>query len=259
MYRALLLFLISCSLHAETVSICAFYNWKPWIYPKGDHFDGVMIEQLELFKENNPDINVEIKHIENWKRCQVDVAHGTVTMILGANKTPERELLFDYLPTPAFINETSVGAYTAADNKIAPIHTLEDLKNYSLVMRRGNSFGIRLDTFINNLPSNKLHIVNAFDQAIKLVGIKRMDYFFAIESTISEILRDHHERFPKYSQLKFKKIHTVNRATPVYYVFGKRTGNYEKYAEKWLDVIAEYNHRFIIEQRIQYHRESTDH
>ncbi|RDH46217.1 transporter substrate-binding domain-containing protein [Zooshikella ganghwensis] len=135
---------------ADSLTWCAYYNWNPWIYPASkDSYAGVIIDQLELFKKNNPNIDVKPIVIDNWKRCQAEVASGHITMILGANKTPAREKLYYYLPEPAFINFSTVGVYTSADNdKVDNINKIDDLRQFSLVMVRGNSYGSTVDNFV---------------------------------------------------------------------------------------------------------------
>jgi len=255
MFRVLCLFLFSISIHAETLSLCAYVNWSPWIYSKGDSYDGILIEQLEVFRQKYPSIKLEIKEINNWKRCQADVASGRVSMLLGANKTPERELIYNYLPEPAFINRTTVGAYAAKDNEIGEVNSLNDLRKHTLSKTRGNSFGEEIDSFVQSLEGKYIFEVSTFAQAIKLVGIKRADYFLRVDSSYKSTIREHHKKFPNYSQLEFKKIYAVQRKTPVYFAFGKNTGNYAKYADKWLNALKHYHANVMIDERIRHHKQ----
>jgi len=256
LFRVTLMLLFSISVHADTLSLCAYFNWSPWIYLKGGGYEGILIDQLAIFKEKYPTIKIEILEINNWKRCQVNVAAGDISMVLGANKTPEREKVFDYLPIPAFVNKSSIGAYTSK-NSIDPVMSLDDLKKYTISFSRGDRFGAKVDSFIETLPARNVFEVNSFNQTIKLVGINRVDYFFIPDSSYKSTMLEHSLKYPDYKHLRFKKILTVQRETPVFYVFGKNTGNYEKFADKWLNVINLYYKNEVIENRIKFHKENS--
>jgi len=243
-------------LHSETLSLCAYTNWSPWIYSKGGRFDGIMIEQLEVFKAQNPSINIEIQQIDNWKRCQLEVANGRITMLLGANKTAEREVDFDYLTIPAFINQSPVGAY-ALEGIIAPVNSLEELKKYSLIMDRGNKFGKTIDSFIQSLTEENVLVVNSLSQSMQMVERERIDYFFTDDSTYKLTVKELNLRYPSRVKRKLQKIFSVPRSIPVYYAFGKKTDNYEKFSDKWMDAIKSYYKFFLIDDRIEYHRENS--
>ncbi|MCX4025335.1 hypothetical protein H0A36_23085 [Endozoicomonas sp. SM1973] len=77
----------------------------------GDHYEGILIEELALFEKEHNIKAIPIVH-KNWKRCQAEVENGRVDIILGANKTVEREKVFYYLSIPAFLNRSDVSAYT---------------------------------------------------------------------------------------------------------------------------------------------------
>jgi len=254
--RIIFMALFSLSVHADTLSLCAYFNWSPWIYSKGGSYEGVMIEQLAIFKEKYPAIKIEIREVNNWKRCQLEVASGRISMILGANKTHEREAILDYLPLPAFVNISSVAAYTANDS-IGPAASLDDLKKYTVSFLRGDNFGKEIGSFIKSLPARNVIEVNSFNQSITLVGVNRVDYFFIPESSYESTLREHNVKYPEYKHLKFRKVFTVPRETPVFYVFGKNTGYYEKFSGKWLNVINSYHEKVVIEERIQFHKANS--
>ncbi len=56
----------------DELSWCAYYNWAPWIYPKGNGYDGILIEELRQFEKDH-NITTKPVVIESWKRCQVEV------------------------------------------------------------------------------------------------------------------------------------------------------------------------------------------
>jgi ABC-type amino acid transport substrate-binding protein len=164
-------------------------------------------------------------------------------------------LIFNYLSVPAFLNKTTVGAYAAKDNEIGEVNSLNELRKHTLSITRGNSFGEKIDSFVQSLDSGYIFEVSSFAQAVKLVGIKRADYFFRVDSNYKSTIRDHHKKYPNYSHLEFKKIYEIQRETPVYFAFGKNTGNYEKYADKWLNALKLYHANVMIDERIRHHKQ----
>tara|TARA_R110002074_G_scaffold122092_5_gene256719 strand:+ start:6416 stop:7201 length:786 start_codon:yes stop_codon:yes gene_type:complete len=250
--RFVLLSLFAINIQAETLSLCAYFNWSPWIYAEGESYDGILMEQLALFREKNPNININIIEIQNWKRCQLEVARGNISMILGVNKTPEREKILDYLPRPALINRASVEAYALA-NRIGPVRSLDDLKNYSLSFARGDSFGPTMDHFIKSLPKEKIHITNGIYQSIKMVALGRVNYFLSVATSYKSTIREYNKKFRSFDHSVFEKIYTHDRAIPVFIAFGKGSGNYERYSDKWMEVIGDYHNKTNIGDRVKFH------
>ncbi|OZG73793.1 hypothetical protein BTA51_08265 [Hahella sp. CCB-MM4] len=95
------------------MSWCAYYQWHPWIYPSGNEYSGLLIDQLNLFQKLYPEIEVKPIIVDNWKRCQVEVARGDISIVLGANRTEDRERSLTFLDRLSFINRTTVAAYVA--------------------------------------------------------------------------------------------------------------------------------------------------
>ncbi len=250
------LFVISLQSHADSMTWCAYYNWNPWIYLSGkDTYAGVLIDQLNLFKKTYPEITVEAKIIENWQRCQAEVASGNVTLVLGANKTPERQAVFDYLPEPAFVNVSTLGVYAAQENdNVTEITTLDHLRKYRLAMIRGNSYGSEVDPFIKSLAGDEINEVSSQGQVLTLVAMQRYDYFFIPDAALEKTITLHSEKYPELTDAKFKKVFEIKRATPAYYVFGKNTANYDKYAHKWLRVLEQYYTTVNREEEILRHK-----
>ncbi|GGY47814.1 hypothetical protein GCM10011297_20820 [Bacterioplanes sanyensis] len=248
---------------ASTLTWCAYYDWAPWIYPVeggvegGEESDyaGILIDQLKLFKQNNPDIEVNASIIANWKRCQLEVATGKVTMILGANKTPEREQVFDYLEIPAFINKREVHAYAAANNSaLQNISSLADLRPFRLAIVRGDTFGGMIDQHINSLPANRVTATNSHAQSLRMVSSRRLDYLFLQAGLIRDIIDQHLTDGSELTKTQFKSILTIPRETPAYHVFGKNTDGYANYATPWLETLKEYHATVDIEAEIARHK-----
>ncbi|NUW67095.1 transporter substrate-binding domain-containing protein [Vibrio coralliilyticus] len=240
---------------ADTMTWCGLDNWNPWIYPSGDSYAGILIDQLEVFKKNNPSIQVQARVIKNWKRCQAEVENGNVSMILGAYKTPEREVIFDYLKEPSFINQSNLGVYAAEDNdKMNNIDTLDDLRSYRLGILKGDSYGKTVDVFIKSLSGREITEVNSKGQTLKMVSAKRLDYFFLPEGTLDLTIAENIKLFPELANVKFKKVFEVTQLIPAFNVFGKNIENYAKYSDLWLAAIQEYYNTVDIDAEIAKHK-----
>lgn len=253
-------FVCFSSSHGDTMTWCAYYKWAPWIYPTSDGYAGVMIDQLALFKAKYPSIQVENANIDNWKRCQSEVAQGKVTMILGANKTPERAEVLDYLSQPAFINFSTVETFTSNTNTkiLAKPKMLQDLSSYKLAMIRGNSYGSEIDPFISQLNSKQLVAFGNQAQVLKMVKSNRFDYFFIPKGGLKRALDDAHHEFTDLKATDFNKILEVPRRTPVYFTFGKTTQYLQEFGAKWLTVLDDYHRNHRIENEIIRHQKQAN-
>ena len=251
----LLLCVVATQSQASTLTWCAYYNWNPWIYPVDTGYAGILIDQLNLFKINNPEIKVEARIIENWKRCQVEVETGKVTMILGANKTPERELIFDYLDMPAFINKNSVSAYSSVDNdRMNNLKSLDELSHYHLALVRGDTFGGRIDDHIQSLPDTHISLTNSHIQSLRMVKSKRVDYVLLQQGLLRPLITEHSIDDPELNPSDFKKLLTVTRETPAYYAFGKGTDGLTLYSEAWKKTLKQYFSSVDIDTEIIRHK-----
>lgn len=247
------LMLFSTQILADTITWCAFYNWPPWIYPSKGSYAGILIDQLEIFKKQNPHIQVEARIIENWKRCQAEVERGRVSLILGAYKSASREATFHYLEEPALINQSIVGVYKLeGNNKINNISTLDDLRNYKLGIIKGNSRGKIADNYINSLSSKRVMELTLQAQILKMVSVKRLDYFF-LEVELDEAVTNSLDLFPELANVKFNKILEIPRKTPAYYIMGKHTGEYSQYSDLLISAIREYYDTVDIDAEIARH------
>ncbi len=241
----------------DTISWCAYYNWPPWIYPAGDGYDGILIEQLKQFEKDH-NIKGESIIIKNWKRCQIEVSEGRIDMLLGAYKTPNRMLKFTFLSKPSLINESKLNAYTAFDNAvIGPINGLDDLAKLRLVIDRGNSHGIKIDEFISKLNKENLITVNTMDQALNLIILKRFDYFFTNNSQLLQMADKYAEVIPGLSNFRFRIIYTIRRETPAYIAFPIDRMAFDKFGTKWHQSLANYSKSVDLKERKYFHNANS--
>ncbi|MFC3150135.1 substrate-binding periplasmic protein [Litoribrevibacter euphylliae] len=242
---------------------CAYFNWPPWIYKnKQGTYSGILVEQLDLFRAKNPDIKLVMKEIDSWKRCQESVALGTTDFILGANKTPEREIKFRYLDRPAFINFTEVGVYSAYDTNFPDVTAIEDLAQFTLAIVRGNSFGKEIDDFVALLPKRgldpKLVELSTLDQVMKFVALKRADYFFMPRASFQEEVEKVSNASNQLSEATFREVYSVKRSTPVYLAFSKKNKVYPQLQSRWLSALEAYYQSVDFEARVAFHQQQLE-
>lgn len=175
-------------------------------------------------------------------------------MILGANKTEEREKVLAYLEKPAFVNHSKVSAYALRNNKfVTPVTKLGQLSHYNLAITRGNSFGKVIDSFITSLEENKRRRSNTTTGIFKMILAGRKDYIFSTESSFQPALNKHMEILPKLRDVKFKKIYTYQRQVPVYIAFTKKGNVYRDMKALWLKTLEHYQASINMQERIIYH------
>lgn len=261
-FLVLLFSLLSCQIYADTFRWCAYFDWPPWIYKNQQAtYSGILIEQLELFKVRNPDMSFVMKDIDSWKRCQESVANGSTDFILGANKTPERAAKFHYLQQPLFINKTVINAYSSFTSGIPNVSALEDLRFYTLALVRGNSYGSPIDGFVQSLKVGKNKVeLSTLSQVMKFVALQRADYFFLPQSSYQKQLEDlNHSNDGNHSEFRFKTVLEIERATPVYLAFSKKTQAYSVLGERWLKSIEEYYQTVDFSARVAHHQAQLKH
>jgi len=246
-----------CIQSQETMTWCAYYNWSPWIYATAEGYEGILVEELRFFEQEHG-IETKAVVIDNWKRCQLEVANGHIDIILGANKTPEREKILHYSSEPAFINKSTLSAYASIDNeRVKMVKTLEGLKKYRLSMIRGNSFGGVVDNFVSSLDKTNLVVVNSHEQVLKLVALKRLDYFLSPDDSYLAMLEKYREEAPKLKEAHFKQIFSMQRETPAYIAFSKKGPTFSKFHGLWIKTIRDYYASVNVAERIEFHIENS--
>jgi len=237
---------------------CAYYNWAPWIYSSENGYDGILIEELRLFEKEHK-IKAKAVIINNWKRCQFEVAKGKVDIILGANKTPEREKILHFLKDPAFINKSGLSAYALLGNeKVQKVKAIEGLRRYKLSMVRGNSFGKVVNEFVSTLDKTNLWVVNSHEQVLKLVALKRHDYFFSNDASYISMLAKYRKIAPQLKKVSFRKIFSIEREVPVYIALTKKEGASRSLEAMWLKTIRDYHASVDVNERIEFHKKNAN-
>ncbi|RDH46218.1 hypothetical protein B9G39_23760 [Zooshikella ganghwensis] len=65
-------------------------------------------------------------------------------------------------------------------------------------------------------------------QLLKLVKSKRFDYFFLPLGDLGSTIDKYRSQFADLESSDYRLVYKISRATPVFYVFGKKRGFYKK-------------------------------
>ncbi|MCL9783301.1 transporter substrate-binding domain-containing protein [Vibrio sp. S4M6] len=244
------------TVHAkEVISWCAFFNWNPWIYPYNNSYDGILIEELNVFKKN-AGVDTKVHKNLNWKRCQQQVLDGKVDFILGGNRTPEREKVFSFVDEPAAINNSVMGMYTLSDGNIPhSVNRLEDLKGYRFVTIKGTTWGKVIDNHIHSLEKSKIEYVNSEAQIIRKILTKRGDYFVSSESILNTIVNNNQESIPELTRSKFRQVVEIKRSIPIYVFFKKDSEQFLKLNKLFEESFKQYHSSTDVQSRIEFHKQ----
>lgn len=239
----------SSAMAKETLTWCAYYDWNPWVYPVEGTYQGILIDELKIFAEKS-NVDTKVKDDLSWKRCQKQLEKGKIDMILGAYKTPEREKLFYYLDEPAFYNTSNIYVYTSSTNKkLDNINDIEQLRDFSVSVVRGDSLGNLLDKFVSSLPKNNVHFIATTNQQLQKVLLGRSDYLFSSESGFKSMLEQSNA-----DEDSFKKVLKIQEDIPGYVIFSKKSDTYKIYGDTYIEAIKQYKSENNIQERIDYHK-----
>lgn len=169
---------VSQAISAEKVlTACASPNWVPSTWETKDSIDGLFVGILNDFAEHSGLI-IHYQKMGAWARCLKQAQKGEVDIVLGAYKTPERQMwglyssaiVYDY--TRIFVIENNL-----------VINSLEDLKSYKGGVRLGDSYGKQVDDFIQQQAVKKDTILylNNEENIIRMIANNRLDYFPGVE------------------------------------------------------------------------------
>ncbi|MFB1015330.1 MAG: transporter substrate-binding domain-containing protein [Alteromonadaceae bacterium] len=114
---------------------------------------------------------VKLDKLGNWKRCLTEVQAGHADVVVAAYRIASRESDFDFSeqhivadPIGVFINQ----------NKSNNYQSLNDLKDKTVGLLFGDSFGDSLDQFI--VDHNQIEYVSEGEQNLKKLAQGRIDF-----------------------------------------------------------------------------------
>ncbi len=154
----LLILLLSGVLHArEKKLIAVFPTWEPYGYVKNGEARGFEIEIFQAVM-NNLNISVDFVH-QPWKRCLYSVKNGYADVVISALKVEERTHYLYYPEEPISKSETAF--FTRTDSKIVFNGSFEGLRNYTIGVTSGFSYGPAFDSsdYLKTDPSTETQAV----------------------------------------------------------------------------------------------------
>ncbi len=141
----IIFFLIYASglIYAQEKKISAvFPTWEPYGYVENGKAVGFEIEIFAAVMKNMG-IKVEFLH-QPWKRCLYSVKNGIADVVISTLKVNERTEYLYYPEEPISISRTAL--FTAIDKDIVFNGSLEGLKNFTIGVTNGFSYGPSFDS-----------------------------------------------------------------------------------------------------------------
>jgi len=169
-YLTLLLCFICLPLQARVITACGHPDYPPVSWVQDQQLIGVAPQVAkQIFSELG--YQLKLDNSGNWKRCLQEVKAGNIDLVVAAYKTA---------PRTAYLNYSSV--YLIADTLAIYINSsdqrryqkLSDLKNKTVGLLLGDSFGDEFDHFLQSLPARE-YVSNGAQNFAKL-AYQRIDF-----------------------------------------------------------------------------------
>ncbi|WP_440906373.1 substrate-binding periplasmic protein (plasmid) [Catenovulum sp. SX2] len=160
--------------------VVATHIEPPLVYQLVDgSFHGSNVEVARLLAES---LSVEVEFVYcPFARCLYQTQTGQADIMIGINRTKQREQFFDYLPQPYSSLITPVKFYLNK-NRPAEISRYEDLVNKKIGVLRG---AVYFQPFDNDPRLAKVPVVD-HEQLIALLRAGRIDTFLARDLSIRQ-------------------------------------------------------------------------
>jgi polar amino acid transport system substrate-binding protein len=168
---------------AQTVSVMRVVgnHSPPYRIIQGGEFSGIY---FDVMKEIGKRIGIPVSFYEQpFKRALYSMEQGSADIMVGPNKTAEREAYMVY--TGATVGRASKAFYVHPD--FPPIRRYQDLKGRRVIVHRGKLYFKKFD---RDVSFEKI-VVDSYAQAIKMVVEKRSDVVIIPESEGDYLLKYH--------------------------------------------------------------------
>jgi len=144
-----------------------YTQWEPYTYQENDKDSGFEIETVRAVI-GKMGLGSKFEQLP-WKRCLLAMENGQADVLVSALKTPEREK-FLYYPDE-FISLSKTVFFTKKGNPIQFDGSFDGLKNYTIGIIRGFSYGDAFDKAVYL----KKDEANNSDVLVKMVLAGRYD------------------------------------------------------------------------------------
>ena len=153
----------------------------PYRIIKGGEYSGIC---FDVMKEIGKRIGVSVVfHEQPFKRALYSMEQGSADIMVGPNKTAEREVYMVY--TKATVGRASKAFYVHPD--ASPIRQYQDLTGQRVLVHRGK---IYFEKFDRDTSFEKM-VVDSYVQAIKMVSRKRADVVIIPELEGDYLIQQH--------------------------------------------------------------------
>lgn len=168
-----------------------FYNYEPYYYMNKDGKpDGFYNDLLELLKR---DVGIEYEYMMlDVSKCIERLETGEIDLLLGINKTPDREQKFIY--TDHYIDVEKYGIYTNKDIDYGKLQELENLR-FAFVENEENSNWIYEFLQEKNINTEPVNTTN-YEEAKQMLLDETVD---AITYTITDSSLRNKNKIYEYS------------------------------------------------------------
>lgn len=152
-------------------------DFPPFVRIKDEKLTGTMMtETIALLERSETDYDISIVH---WARVIKSAEAGQVEAVLPVMVSSSRKQFLDYSLPP--IGQASISLYQLRDNADEINHS-EALTSASVVYVRS------VKTDLSKLNGAKMYPVKDYQQALKMLEVKRVDYVLAVKEVFDEIL-----------------------------------------------------------------------
>lgn len=191
-------YLISISVQGascEKLIISANTNNPPISFEQNNILRGIGFDLLERLLSDNNTPTLRTTPLP-WKRALLRSKNGSIDVLIGVRKTPEREQYLDFIE-PAFTTTAHTAFFKKGESFV--IKSREDLQAYE----GGSTFGSVLDNDFAAAMSKefKLQEVSSVEQNFLKLMAGRIDYFIAPLLPTIHIIQALHPQ--KIKQLTF--------------------------------------------------------
>jgi len=171
--------------HATAQSVTVLHvvgnHAPPYRIIEDSKFSGIC---FDVMKEIGQRIGIPVSFFEQpFKRALYSMEQGSADIMVGPNKTAEREVYMVY--TGATVGRASKAFYVHPDS--LPIKRYEDMKGKRVVVHRGKLYFNKFDMD----TSLKKVVVDSYVQAINIVSKKRADVVIIPELEGDYLLKEH--------------------------------------------------------------------
>lgn len=165
-----ILSVISTESQAKTLRLVTL-EYPPYEFTQNGQLKGLAVNVIKrTFKEMGQPITIEVLP---WARAMRYIKEGSRDAVFTAFKNPERERFADF--SNQVLMQQAVSLFVRKDSKINYDGDLRKLNEHSLGVVRKISYGLKLDTAIENKTFKRVEEANEGTQNFGLLLNRRVD------------------------------------------------------------------------------------